>query len=311
MRYSPAGEMTSFVTSNDTAEIVSQQNVYNHNGQRISRTQNETKREYYYDRGVAAFTTDAGSISSANVLDAEGDVIGTYRGSVYHNYLKDGQASTTSIVKEDGTLSAAYEYSDFGETEEITGSSFDNQICYTGGIYDEETGLYYLNARYYDPAIGRFISQDSYRGELDNPGQWHLYAYCANNPINYVDYNGHARARKQTKSYKTSKYFEFVPPTYFKPYIKFTLTIYWKVFNKRIQLLQISELLNVTYSRSPSRGNWKCDKLTKKYDFNQSRSKVTYYAKIHITNKSSVGNSKSIKPKIHLLNSGKALWYTW
>ena len=39
---------------------------------------------------------------------------------------------------------------------------------------------------------GRFVSQDSYRGELDDPGQWHLYAYCANNPINYIDPSGHA-----------------------------------------------------------------------------------------------------------------------
>lgn len=43
-----------------------------------------------------------------------------------------------------------------------------------------------------DPEIGRFISQDSYRGELNDPGQWHLYTYCANNPINYVDPSGHA-----------------------------------------------------------------------------------------------------------------------
>lgn len=48
-----------------------------------------------------------------------------------------------------------------------------------------------MNARYYDPVTGRFISQDSYRGELDDPGQWHLYAYCANNPINYTDPSGH------------------------------------------------------------------------------------------------------------------------
>lgn len=106
-------------------------------------------------------------------------------------YLKDIQGSTTSIVKDDGSLSAAYAYSDFGETEEITGSSFDNEICYTGAVYDDTTGLYYMNARYYDPANGRFISQDTYRGELKNPAQWHLYAYCANNPINYTDPSGH------------------------------------------------------------------------------------------------------------------------
>lgn len=106
-------------------------------------------------------------------------------------YLKDIQGSTTNIIKEDSSLSAAYEYSDFGETEELTGGGFDNEICYTGAIYDDTTGLYYMNARYYAPENGRFISQDTYRGELNDPGQWHLYTYCANNPINYVDPSGH------------------------------------------------------------------------------------------------------------------------
>jgi len=46
-------------------------------------------------------------------------------------------------------------------------------------------------ARYYDPATSRMLTQDSYRGEKTNPGTWNLYAYCANNPINYTDPTGH------------------------------------------------------------------------------------------------------------------------
>ena len=130
-------------------------------------------------------------MSTANILDDTGSLIDSYRGDVYHIYLEDEQGSTYSIVKQDGSLSAAYSYSDFGETEEITGGSFDNEICYTGAVYDKSTGLYYMNARYYNPETGRFISQDSCRGSVDNPGQWHLYAYCANNPINYTDPSGH------------------------------------------------------------------------------------------------------------------------
>lgn len=70
-------------------------------------------------------------------------------------------------------------------------SGFVNEIQYTGAIYDEQTGLLYLNARFYDPRTGRFITQDTYRGEKNNADTWHLYAYCANNPINYVDPSGH------------------------------------------------------------------------------------------------------------------------
>ena len=54
-------------------------------------------------------------------------------------------------------------------------------------------GLYYLNARYYNPEDGRFMTEDSYRGEIMNPETGHLYVYCANNPVNYVDPSGHLR----------------------------------------------------------------------------------------------------------------------
>jgi RHS repeat-associated protein len=66
-----------------------------------------------------------------------------------------------------------------------------NEVCYTGGIYDQSTGLYYLNARYYDPEDGRFLTEDTYHGENDKPDTQYLYVYCANNPVNYVDPSGH------------------------------------------------------------------------------------------------------------------------
>ena len=58
-------------------------------------------------------------------------------------------------------------------------------------MYDELTGLYYLNARYYNPESATFTTQDSYRGEQNDYGTWNLYAYCGGNPVNYVDPSGH------------------------------------------------------------------------------------------------------------------------
>ena len=49
-------------------------------------------------------------------------------------------------------------------------------------IYDDTTELYYLNARYYNPEDGRFITEDTYTGEYSEPSSLHLYAYCQNNP---------------------------------------------------------------------------------------------------------------------------------
>lgn len=48
---------------------------------------------------------------------------------------------------------------DFGETTIHGDDQADNEVCYTGGIYDQTTGLYYLNARYYDPEEGRFLTE--------------------------------------------------------------------------------------------------------------------------------------------------------
>ena len=96
-----------------------------------------------------------------------------------------------SITGETGQAAVVYTYSDFGETEEVVADSIGNEICYTGAVYDKDTGLYYMNARYYDAVTGRFISQDSYRGEIEDAGTWHLYAYCSNNPINRIDIDGH------------------------------------------------------------------------------------------------------------------------
>lgn len=73
----------------------------------------------------------------------------------------------------------------------VNGIAKINPFRYRGYYLDDETGLYYLNARYYDPEIGRFISPDSV-GYLD-PGRingLNLYGYCLNNPIKYVDVSG-------------------------------------------------------------------------------------------------------------------------
>ena len=68
---------------------------------------------------------------------------------------------------------------------------FCNEVCYGAGIYDDTTGLYYLNARYYDPDTGNFLTQDTYRGSRSRTETLNLYGYCAGNPINYTDPSGH------------------------------------------------------------------------------------------------------------------------
>ncbi len=82
-----------------------------------------------------------------------------------------------------------YKYDEWGNilTEN---ESIRNPFKYAGEIFDEESGLYYLRARYYDPAQGRFISEDSFEGKIADPLSLNLYTYCYNNPVMYVDNSG-------------------------------------------------------------------------------------------------------------------------
>lgn len=196
--YDADSRLSSLQIQKEGTTILTQENLYNGDGQRICRQENGSAVYYYYQDGsLLAANNGNGSRQSFHLLGLEGNVIasGRYDGShagKYGIYNKDGRGSTTSIVNADGRSVATYEYTDFGETTVHGGGAFQNEICYTGGVYDESTGLYYLNARYYDPKDGRFLTQDTYRGEADAYATWHLYTYCANNPVNYVDPSGHA-----------------------------------------------------------------------------------------------------------------------
>ena len=207
--YDVDNRLSTSITVNGTKEVVNQENLYNGNGKRIQKKEGNNVVNYFYQDGVVLYTTDNdGNKTSQNFIGTDGNIIGTTRygseGFKYYTYNKDVQGSTTSVVGEDGISPVAYDYDDFGVTTTIGDSSFFNEVCYTGGIYDVSTGLYYLNARYYDPRNGRFITQDTYRGEVNNPSTLHLYAYCHNNPINYIDPSGH---KVTTFGYQTSASF--------------------------------------------------------------------------------------------------------
>jgi RHS repeat-associated protein len=103
-------------------------------------------------------------------------------------YAQDGIGSITSLSSSTGTLSNTYTYDAFGNLTASTGS-LTNPFRYTGRDFDQETGLYYLRARYLDPAAGRFLSEDpiSFGGGLN------FYTYVDNSPIGDYDPTGNAR----------------------------------------------------------------------------------------------------------------------
>ena len=89
------------------------------------------------------------------MIGTEGNILATERfkgdDTQYYLYNKDIQGSTSILIKEDGSADATYQYTDYGETIIHGDDQAKNEVCYTGGIYDQSTGLYYLNARYYNP----------------------------------------------------------------------------------------------------------------------------------------------------------------
>ncbi len=106
------------------------------------------------------------------------DLISRTNGSSPEYSLADGLGSTTGLTDDTGALTDTYSYDAFGGVRSQTGSS-SNEFTYTGEQNDP-TGLDYLRARYYDPATGRFLSQDPL--PIGN-----LYSYVGNNPVNLVD----------------------------------------------------------------------------------------------------------------------------
>ena len=222
------------VTDKDGKTAVIQQNHYNGDGQRIQKVEGSKTTNYYYQDGVVSYTTDGeNSQTSQNLIGTDGNILATQRyGSDHTDYLlyhKDIQGSSTSLVKEDGSADATYRYTDFGETKINGNNKVENEVCYTGGIYDQRTGLYYLNARYYNPEDGRFVTEDTYRGETNEPDTQNLYAYCADNPVNYVDPSGH---KAKTVIYYNKKGKDFKKQAMHSPYYKNSQVTFKSVIKK-------------------------------------------------------------------------------
>lgn len=118
----------------------------------------------------------------------------------YYVYEKDYKNSVLQVVNMNGNNEVSYNYTDFGETTISGNTDFYNEICYTSGIFDKTTDLYYLNARYYNPSDARFITMDTYRGETERLNSLNLYAYCEGNPITNFDPSGHYSTKPGAKT---------------------------------------------------------------------------------------------------------------
>ena len=133
-------------------------------------------------------TDESGNTLAAYVLGGA-ELLSQNRGGTIRYYLQDAQSSTRTLTDASGNVTDTYAYTAFGETLSHSGAS-DNPYLYTGQQFDALTGLYSLRARYYDPALGRFLSRDVYPYALDNLLELNRYLYGLDNPVNALDPTG-------------------------------------------------------------------------------------------------------------------------
>lgn len=187
--YDKANQLKS-VTRNSTST------TYKYDGDGLMRERNNgsTTRFYYDGQNLIA----EGSVSGSNVSFKARYVRGYQLLSMKNQwgtvgyYLENGHGDVVNLYKQDQSLLNTYDYDIWGNptvTEEA--DQYGNPFRYAGEYWDEGIGLQNLRARWYDPSIGRFITEDTWEGRVNHPDSQNPYIYVINNPLIYVDPSGH------------------------------------------------------------------------------------------------------------------------
>ena len=169
--------------------------AYNESGLRTSKTVNGVTHNYVWQGSkLAADITDAYALYFH--YDSSGEVIGFTRtangADTEYFYVKNLQGDILKVITATGTEAAAYTYDAWGKLLTSTGDMAEiNPLRYRGYYYDAETSLYYLQSRYYDPEVCRFINTDSFATtDIDGVLSANMFAYCENNPVINEDPTG-------------------------------------------------------------------------------------------------------------------------
>ncbi len=168
---------------------------YNSSGLRESRSNGSTTYHYIYDGDQLAILKIGGN-TLRFAYDANGQPWKVeYNGTDYY-YLLNVQGDVVGLANINGERVVSYTYDAWGNIRSTTGSLAStlgqhNPLRYRGYVYDQETKLYYLQSRYYNPEIGRFINADSLMSVGSNILGANVFAYCNNNPVMYSDGTGH------------------------------------------------------------------------------------------------------------------------
>ncbi len=177
---------------------------YNADGIRTGKTFYDTDASLI---GNITYTLDGSTIVAeirlgTNIYytyDDKGSIMGMYYGGENYIFSQYLQGDVIGIYNENRQLVAKYSYNAYGEITAITDANGNdvssnsahianiNPFRYRGYYYDTETGFYYLQSRYYDPVVGRFLNVDAIIGANGGIIGYNLFAYCNNNPVMHID----------------------------------------------------------------------------------------------------------------------------
>lgn len=173
---------------------------YDVSGIRISKIVNDVETVYYTEND-SIILEKTGNNMIKYIRNEIDDLIGFIYNNQQYYYIKNAQNDIIGILDSFNNIIAKYSYDSLGNILAITDNNnlnitdtshiaYINPFRYRSYYYDSETGLYYLNNRYYSPIFGRFINADGEIGTGSDILGYNLYSYCCNNFINCYDLTG-------------------------------------------------------------------------------------------------------------------------
>ncbi len=187
--YDDRDRLTGVTTQGETV-------TYRYNGDNLlyERTaQGETTRYYYDGDQVIAEATVVDGVPQLKTryIRGQGLVANEDAAGDKAYYLQNGHGDVIELRDRTGnTRLNQYAYDIWGNPT-VVQENVHNVFRYSGEMWDTATKLQYLRARWYDPRDGRFLNEDTFEGQIDNPLSLNLYTYVYNNPLTNIDPTGH------------------------------------------------------------------------------------------------------------------------
>jgi RHS repeat-associated protein len=180
--YNAQGEMTKVLENG----VVVQQNYYDGNGRRVEQTTGGTTTLYLYAGLNVLYQKNLQTGGATKYVYADGIQVAAIT-TAATLFLHQDELGSTRLVTSGSSPVFSSDYVPYGVQYGATGSQ---EFMYAGMLYDAATGLYYDNARFYDPTTGKFTAADPIGGTQSDPQSLNGYAYARDNPLAIVDPSG-------------------------------------------------------------------------------------------------------------------------